>query len=82
MDGAILIGCKHGDDYQCHFMKGSELAEIRVKKIGDALTSLALEEERVAFTEIAIDEYDKIPQIINDFVEKVEAMGPNPFKGF
>jgi len=82
MDGVILIGCKHGDDYQCHFMKGSELAEIRVKKIGDALSSLALEEERVAFAEVAIDEYDKLPGIINAFVEEVEDLGPNPFKGF
>ena len=82
IDGVILIGCKHGDDYQCHFVKGSELAEVRVKKIGDALSSLALEEERVAFAEVAIDEYDKLPKIINDFVEEVDALGPNPFKGF
>lgn len=82
IDGVILIGCKHGDDYQCHFVKGSELAEVRVKKMGDALSSLALEEERVAFAEVAIDEYDKLPQIINDFVEEVDALGPNPFKGF
>jgi quinone-modifying oxidoreductase subunit QmoB len=82
MDGVFLLGCKHGDDYQCHFVKGSELASIRMKKIGDALASLALEEERVAQFEIAIDEYDKIPQVINEFVASVEEMGPNPFKGF
>jgi quinone-modifying oxidoreductase, subunit QmoB len=82
MDGVFLLGCKHGDDYQCHFVKGSELASIRMKKIGEALASLALEEERVAQFEIAIDEYDKIPQIINEFVESIEEMGPNPFKGF
>jgi len=82
MDGVFLMGCKHGDDYQCHFVKGSELAEIRVKKIGDALASLALENERVAQFQVAIDEYDKIPQIINEFVEMIEEMGPNPFKGF
>jgi quinone-modifying oxidoreductase subunit QmoB len=82
MDGVFLLGCKHGDDYQCHFVKGSELASIRMKKIGDALSSLALEEERVAQFEIAIDEYDKIPKIINDFVEIIEGLGPNPFKGF
>lgn len=82
MDGAILLGCKHGDNYQCHFVKGSELASIRMKKIGDALESLALEAERVAMHEIAIDEYDKIPEIINAFVEEVDALGPNPFKGF
>ncbi|MDM8522647.1 FAD-dependent oxidoreductase [Desulfococcaceae bacterium HSG8] len=82
MDGVFLLGCKHGDDYQCHFVKGSELAEIRVKKIGDALASLALEEERVAQFQVSIDDYDKIPEIINGFVEEVEALGPNPFKGF
>ncbi|MEA2060543.1 MAG: FAD-dependent oxidoreductase [Thermodesulfobacteriota bacterium] len=82
MDGVIVIGCKKGDDYQCHFMKGSELAEVRVKKIGDALSSLALEEERVRFEEIAIDEYDRLPGMLSDFVEEIEALGPNPFKGF
>ncbi len=82
MDGAILLGCKHGDDYQCHFVKGSELASIRMAKIGDALKSLALEEERVAQVEVAIDDYYKIPEIINGFVEKIEELGPNPFKGF
>jgi quinone-modifying oxidoreductase subunit QmoB len=82
MDGAFLLGCQHGDDYQCHFIKGSELSDIRMKKIGDALSSLALEEERVAQFTIAIDEYDKLPKMINDFVEEVEALGPNPFKGF
>jgi quinone-modifying oxidoreductase subunit QmoB len=82
MDGVFLLGCKHGDDYQCHFVKGSELASIRMKKIGDALASLALETERVAQFEIAIDEYDKVPQIINDFVASIEELGPNPFKGF
>ena len=82
MDGVFLLGCKHGDDYQCHFVKGSELASIRMKKIGEALASLALENERVAQFDVAIDEYDKVPQIINDFVESIDALGPNPFKGF
>jgi len=82
MDGVFLLGCKHGDDYQCHFVKGSELADVRMKKIGDALASLALEEERVAQFEIAIDEADKVPEIVNTFVEQVVALGPNPFKGF
>ena len=82
MDGVFLMGCRHGDDYQCHFIKGSELADIRIKKIGDALASLALENERVAQFELAIDEYDKIPQMVNEFVEMIEELGPNPFKGF
>ena len=27
-DGVMMMGCKHGDDYQCHFVKGSELASV------------------------------------------------------
>jgi len=46
------------------------------------VTHFALEEERVAFAEVAIDEYDKLPGIINAFVKEVEDLGPNPFKGF
>jgi len=82
MDGAFLLGCKHGDDYQCHFVKGSELASIRMEKIGDALEALALEKERVTQFDIAIDEYDKLPEMINSFVKMIEELGPNPFKGF
>ncbi len=82
MDGVFLLGCKHGDDYQCHFIKGSELADVRIQKIGDALSSLALEEERVAQFDAAIDDYDKLPKVIDDFVATIEALGPNPFKGF
>ena len=82
MDGAFLLGCKHGDDYQCHFVKGSELASIRMEKIGDALEALALEKERVTQFEVAIDEYDKLPEMIDTFVKQIVELGPNPFKGF
>jgi len=82
MDGVFLLGCKHGDDYQCHFVKGSELADVRMRKIGEALKSLALETERVAQYQVAIDDYHKIPKIIDDFAEMIEGLGPNPFKGF
>jgi quinone-modifying oxidoreductase subunit QmoB len=82
IDGIMAIGCKFGDDYQCHFIKGSELLDIRMDKIGEALKSLALEKERVKQVQIAIDEYDKIPGIINEFMETIEEVGPNPFKGF
>ena len=37
IDGILLLGCKHGDDYQCHFIKGSELANIRMSKIQETL---------------------------------------------
>jgi quinone-modifying oxidoreductase subunit QmoB len=82
VDGILAIGCKFGDDYQCHFAKGSELLDVRMDKIGEALLSLALEKERVQQVQIAIDEYEKIPGIIGEFVETIQGVGPNPFKGF
>ncbi len=82
MDGAMLLGCTYGDDYQCHFVKGSEIANKRMENIGDTLSTLGLEPERCATNQVAITDYDKIPQILNDFVEEIVDMGPNPFKGF
>ncbi len=82
MDGALLLGCKYGDDYQCHFVKGSEIANKRMDNIGETLGTLGLEPERCAVRQIAISDYDKIPGIIEEFVEEVIEMGPNPFKGF
>ena len=82
MDGAMLLGCAYGDDYQCHFVKGSEIADKRMENIGDTLSTLGLEPERCAAEQVAITDYDKIPQLLNDFVEEIVEMGPNPFKGF
>ncbi len=82
IDGVLLMGCKHGDDYQCHFMKGSELAGVRLSKVSETLDRLGLESERVTMTEVSIMDYDKIPKIIGDFAEKLDKLGPNPMKGF
>ncbi|MDH3329062.1 MAG: FAD-dependent oxidoreductase [Desulfobulbaceae bacterium] len=82
MDGALLLGCKWGDDYQCHFVKGSEIANKRMENIGETLGTLGLEPERCGVRQIAISDYDKIPGIIEEFVEEIIEMGPNPFKGF
>ncbi len=42
-DGVILIGCKYGDDYQCHYIKGSELANRRMENVQEKLKQLVLE---------------------------------------
>lgn len=81
-DGVLLIGCKHGDDYQCHFIKGSELANTRMENVREKLKQLVLEEERVQITELALNEWEKVPQVISDFMEEIETVGPNPYKGF
>ncbi len=79
-DGIILIGCKYGEDYQCHFIRGSELANRRMENVQEKLKQLVLEPERVELHALSIDEYDKIPEIFNRFVEVIEELGPNPYK--
>ncbi|MGB9715138.1 MAG: FAD-dependent oxidoreductase [Thermodesulfovibrionales bacterium] len=82
IDGFLLLGCKFGENYQCHFVKGSELANYRFSKVGETLNRLQLEAERVNMIQVAISEYDKLPDMINEFVERVKEIGPNPFKEF
>ena len=81
-DGVMLMGCKHGDDYQCHFVKGSELASYRMGKIDDTLKQMALETERVATYEVAITDIERVPRLINDYAKVIEKIGMSPMKGF
>ncbi len=43
---------------------------------------LQLESERLHLTELAINEYGKLPELINGFMKRIREMGPNPYKGF
>ena len=81
-DGVMMMGCKHGDNYQCHFVKGSEIASIRLSKIDDTLKSLNLEPERVQNFEVAITDIERVPQLINDYAAKINEIGMSPLKGF
>jgi quinone-modifying oxidoreductase subunit QmoB len=82
IDGVILIGCKFGDDYQCHYIRGSELASTRLENVSETLERLALEPERIKFVELSHDEFGRIPTLLDDFAEELDEMGPNPLKGF
>ncbi|MHC4696279.1 MAG: hydrogenase iron-sulfur subunit [Planctomycetota bacterium] len=80
-DGILLVGCKSGDDYQCHYIHGSELTGTRGDNIREKLAQLSLDEERVHVEQLAISEYRRLPQIINEFAEQIQHIGMNPFKG-
>jgi len=79
-DGVVLMGCQKGADYQCHFVKGSEMAHYRMSKIADTLETLSLEPERVATYEVAITDIQRAPQLINDMADTIEQIGMSPFK--
>jgi quinone-modifying oxidoreductase subunit QmoB len=82
LDGVLLLGCTYGEDYQCHFAKGSELCNRRMENVAETLNRLGVEPERVVQKQVAIDEYQEIPGIIDDFMKYILEIGANPFKGF
>jgi len=80
-DGVMMMGCKHGEEYQCHFVKGSELGRYRMSKVYDTLKGMNLEIDRLMDMEVAITDIDTLPKKINDYAAQIKAMGPSPFKG-
>ena len=81
-DGVVLLGCKPGEDYQCHSIKGSELLTTRMDNVRETLGRLMLEPERAQVMETAISDFDALPGKLAQFVESMKAIGPNPMKGF
>src|SRR3990172_8247442 len=79
-DGVILMGCQKGENYQCHFMKGSELAHDRMSRIDDTLKQLSLEVERVRTYEVAITDIQRAPALINEMAETIQKIGLSPLK--
>ena len=70
------------EKYRNDFVRGAELAHERMSKIDDTLTQLQLETERVQTFEVEITDIERVPKLINDYAEKIGALGMNPFKGF
>jgi len=79
-DGIVMMGCQKGDDYQCHFVRGSAMAAERMSKVGDTLETLNLEPERVVVHEVAITDIERAPKLINDMADTVAKIGLSPFK--
>jgi quinone-modifying oxidoreductase subunit QmoB len=82
IDGVMLLGCKYGEDYQCHFIKGSEIAKRRLENVKETLQRLQLESERIEVVQVSMDEYPSLPTMIDRFAERIRELGPNPYKGF
>jgi quinone-modifying oxidoreductase subunit QmoB len=82
VDGIIMAGCKFGEDYQCHFIKGSEQCNKRMDNVQETLQRLSLEKERVQQIQVTASDYAQLPEMLDKIVENIRSMGPNPFKGF
>jgi quinone-modifying oxidoreductase subunit QmoB len=53
-----------------------------LSKVKETLDRLVLESDRVRFETVAITDYDKLPALLDEYAEKLNEIGPNPYKGY
>lgn len=58
------------------------MAKIRMAKIQETLNRLVLESDRVRLEQVAITDFNRISEILDGFAEKLQVLGPNPYKGY
>ena len=80
-DGVLLLGCRSGENYQCHFVSGSELMGARGESLRETLERMSMENDRVRLHEVEITDFAVIPRLIDEFLQRIDEIGPNPFKG-
>lgn len=81
IDGILLLGCRYGDDSQCHNHDGSKLCADRLSKVAETLERLALAPERVRMEQVQMSDAERLPELIDGFVRAVVELEPNPYKG-
>ncbi|MDD5126995.1 MAG: hydrogenase iron-sulfur subunit [Dehalococcoidales bacterium] len=76
-DGVIVAGCEEGS---CHFKEGNLAARRRVNYTGELLAESGLEKERVRMVNVSAANARRLVDAINEMVENVRRLGPNPLK--
>jgi quinone-modifying oxidoreductase subunit QmoB len=79
-DAVALMGCRSGEDYQCHFIHGSEVLQTRMANIREVMDRMALDADRVQFHEVMISEADRIPEMLNGLLGKARKLGTSPLR--
>jgi len=72
-DGVLISGCHPGD---CHYIKGNYYARRRISLVKSMLEYIGLEPERFRMSWVSAAEGQKYTEIIQDFVETLQALGP------
>jgi F420-non-reducing hydrogenase iron-sulfur subunit len=72
-DGVLIGGCHPGD---CHYSEGNYKALRRYHLLKRLLHDMGIEDERFRLEWISASEGDKVKSVINDMVQKLEALGP------
>ena len=77
IDGVLIAGCRDG---QCHFVRGNELVNKRSGDLREKLTTMMIEPERVRSESVEIGDAARLVTILEEYIEDLKTLGPNPFK--
>ena len=76
-DGVLMCGCHPGD---CHYQDGNMKAEKRAEALRLMLADFGLEEERFRLEWVSAAEGPRFAQVVSNFTEQVQKLGPSPYK--
>jgi coenzyme F420-reducing hydrogenase delta subunit len=76
-DGVMVAGCHPGD---CHYIGGNYRTRRRVAMLRSLLRQFGLDPERLHLAWISAGEAEKFAGTVNQFVERVTALGPSPYR--
>jgi F420-non-reducing hydrogenase iron-sulfur subunit len=74
-DGVLVAGCHPRD---CHYQRGNMFTRRRFVLLKDMFDTLGLEGERVRVSWISASEGIKYSEVVREFTESLNRMGPNP----
>lgn len=76
-DGVFVGGCHPGD---CHYKEGNYRAVRRFNLLKAVLTEMGIEPERIRFGWISGSEGRLFAEVMTEFNEAIEGIGPNPVR--
>jgi len=76
-DGVLIAGCHPGD---CHYISGNIKALRRSFLLKKLLAELGEAEERFRLEWVAASEPQHYVKVINQMIEEIQKLGPNPLK--
>jgi coenzyme F420-reducing hydrogenase delta subunit len=76
IDGVLVLGCHLGD---CHYLTGNYEAEIKMKALSKLL-ALVNYSNRMRLDWVSAAEGNKFAQIVSEFTNHIQKLGPSPIK--
>lgn len=77
VDGVLVLGGKEG---HCHYEGGNMKTKTRMALLSKVLRQVGYDADRFHVDWVNSDEPEVFRDIVNDFIDRIEALGPNPVR--